>query len=520
MTVLIVGGGPVGLVLGCELRRRGVQVRLVDAERRFTRHSRANVLWPRILELLDRLQVGPALAERGHAVGGVGYFSAGRRIGDVRVDAPYSAHRHALVISQNDTEEVLRARFAELGGHVESGVRLTALTEAPAAVSATLTHVDGTTEQVEVDWLVGADGAHSPTREMLGIPFEGDLVDVSFAVADAPLTGAPPEDMTYYCYSPEGGLALGPFGGGVWRLAITVPHSPDGAPPAREVFQQALDDRAPGSPRLGELRWSAVFRARCRIAARFRQNRCLLAGDAAHVLSPAGGQGMNTGIQDAVNLGWRLAGVVLGELDERVLDHYAEERLAAARAVAATTTAQTKWGMVSGPWQVGLRDALFTLAHRSGLLRTAVAPIVSQLGVDYRGTGAVRGRRGGRRLPVPLGGGPGALHPDRPTVLVWGGLFGSRTAPDVLRGAVADRAAVLTDPATPRRVLLRALGPRPALVVLRPDGHITACTRPGDRTGLRAALELAAPTPTAIKIEGSTPWTARRETAPDSGAVR
>ncbi|MFF2953350.1 FAD-dependent monooxygenase [Kitasatospora sp. NPDC057965] len=497
--VLIVGAGPVGLVTGCELLQRGARVRLVDAERRFTRHSRANVLWPRIMELLDRTDVTRRLIGHGHPVSGVGYYSRGRRIGEVPMGGT-TRYPFALVISQNTVEEVLRARFAELGGTIESGLRLTALdrTSPDGSVLATLEDDAGTVRTVRSDWLVGADGAHSTTRQLLGVEFDGDVVDVSFAVADAPVSGAPDDDLTYYCYSPDGGLALGPFGEGVWRLAITVPHQEPGTPPpGREVFQQAVDARAPGQPVVGELRWSAVFRARCRIAATFRVGRCLLAGDAAHITSPAGGQGMNTGIQDAVNLGWRLAGVVDGSLHEDVLDHYDHERRAAAHFVARTTTAQTKWGMARTPKRILLRDGLFHLAHRAGLLRRSVTPLVSQLGVRYDTPASSRseapGLRAGDRVPLPLTpvNGRRLIARDEPGVLLWPG----RTRPadwervkERLLKELAGLAPVVEPDALVRRRLRAALGSSPLAVVVRPDGHLAAAVPPEDPDAVVRAL--------------------------------
>ncbi|MGW0191135.1 FAD-dependent monooxygenase [Streptomyces sp. NPDC003362] len=525
--VLIVGGGPVGLVTGCELLQRGVRVRLVDAERRFTRHSRANVLWPRIMELLDRIDVTRRLTGRGHPVSGVGYFSQGRRIGDVPMDGIPTRYPFALVISQNTVEEVLRERFAELGGTIESGLRLTGLdrTASDGTVLSTLEDADGTTHHIRSDWLVGADGAHSTTRELLGVDFEGDVVDVSFAVADAPVDGAPDDDMTYYCYSPDGGLALGPFGEGLWRLAITVPHQePGAAPPGREVFQQAVDERAPGHAVVGELRWSAVFRARCRIAATFRAGRCLLAGDAAHITSPAGGQGMNTGIQDAVNLAWRLAGVVDGSLRDVVLDHYDSERRAAAHHVARTTTAQTKWGMARTPKRILLRDGLFHLAHRSGLLRRRITPLVSQLGVSYdspaSGPSLAPGIRPGERVPLPLApvNGRRVLARDEPSVLLWPGRAGSggdwQRVKERLHKELAGLAQVAEPDAVVRRRLRAALGGRPLAVVVRPDGHLAAAVPPDDPEAVAQALYTLGVRPAARQGEQAHAY----DTTPTGGA--
>ncbi|GDY33152.1 hypothetical protein GTS_47850 [Gandjariella thermophila] len=436
-SVLVVGAGPVGLVLGCELLQRGVPVRIVDAERLLTPHSRANVIWSRNLELLRRIEVTDDLLAAGHRIGGVAYYSNRRPLGAVWLrrlrGTPYP---FALMIPQSVTEQVLRRRLAALGGTVEQGVRLVGLDAASGPPRVKLEHPDGHVEEAGFGWLVGADGAHSTVRKQLGIGFDGEPVDVSFAIADAPLTTALPDDRSYYCYSPRGGLAMGPLGGGVFRLAVTVPHSDDGVPPPRELFQRVVDERAPGRNVVGELNWSTTFRVRCRIAHTFRAGRCFLVGDAAHIVSPAGGQGMNIGIQDAVNLGWKLAGVLRGELAEAVLDSYDPERRQVADRVARSTALQTRFGVVRGSFRRGVRDALARGAHLTGVAQRYLAPQLSQLDVRY-GPAPGRGRGPvpvGGRLPVLLGAPAGtaaagwpAVARDGFTALVW--LGAARSAP-------------------------------------------------------------------------------------------
>ncbi|MFJ5968610.1 FAD-dependent monooxygenase [Streptomyces sp. NPDC093060] len=485
--VLVVGAGPVGLLIACELLQHDIPVRVVDAGRGTTAHSRANVVWPRNLELLDRIGVTEELVSRGHRLAGTAFYSRGRRLSPAWMsrlaDAPYP---FALTIPQHETERVLRERLTELGGTVEEGVRLTALDNSGPLPVVKLEHEDGRTEQTEPDWLIGADGAHSTVRKQLGIAYDGPPVDVSFAITDARLSTTLSEDLSHYCYSPSGAIVLGPMGGGVHRIALNVPHDAfdEEHPPPAELFQRMVDERAAGRSRVEELLWSGSFRVRVRIAARFRAGRCFLAGDAAHVISPAGGQGMNTGMQDAFNLAWKLSGVLRGDFGEEILGSYDAERRTVSHQVARSTELLTKAGVVSTPAKVALRDAAFWAADRTGLFQRKVAPQLSQTDVSY-------GEKH-PRLPVRSAGGRAAgrgtspwpeIDRDRPTALLWPG---TRTPPpgwagtrDRLREALAPAPVVELDRAV-APALARALGPAPTVALVRPDGHLLSRVDPAD----------------------------------------
>ena len=500
--VLIAGAGPVGMLLACELLRQGIPVRLVDAAREHSAHSRATIVWPRLLELMHHTGLTPRLADQGHPIDGVTYFSQGRPLGTAWMnrlsDTPYP---FAVAIAQRETERIFESRLAELGGKIERGVRLTELRSGPRPL-AVLTGPDGTTEEVETEWLVGADGAHSSVRKLVGSSFEGAEFDVSFSVTDAEITGDAPQNVVSYCYTPEGSLAFGPLGGGVCRVAVSVPHATDDTPPSREFFQCIVDERGPGRNTLGELRFSTTFRVHARTASAFRSGRVLLAGDAAHIMSPAGAQGMNTGLQDAVSLGWRLAGVLRGELPESIVDGYDRERRDAAHAVARVTALQTQWGLLRSGRQIAVRDNALRAANATGVLQRTLAPLVAQTGVRYPAGNVLRDvvRRGqvrpGERLPVlPVAATAPVPVPvsvpaevrvagrswtpvsaDRPTVLLWPG---HRVRPDwaalteAVRAQVGEDVAVV-EPRYAEGPLSTALGRGPVGAVVRPDGYLHA----------------------------------------------
>jgi len=517
--VLVVGAGPVGLALACELLRRGVPVRMVDRHRSTTEVSKAIIVWPRTLELLAGLSASAEMVEAGHLLDGVQFFSGGSRLGSVVVsELDDSVFNHVLMLPQRETERILLARLTELGGVVEWGTEVVKVSCDDADATVLLRHGDGVEETVRTPWLVGADGAHSTVRKQLGIGFDLTSPEFTFAIADAPVEGDVDERMLNYFYSVHGAIGVGPLGGKVFRFAVSVP---EGQQPSRELFQQALDQRAGSVGRVGEPKWSAIFTVRCATASSFRSGRAFLIGDAAHVLSPAGGQGLNTGIQDAVNLGWKLAGVYLGLLHPDVLDSYDEERRQAVIRVGTTTDRQTRWGLLRAPSRVVLRDLLVRAAAASGLLQRALAPMFSQTDLCYGnapGSWLMRAWRypqvwEGARLPYlahlagvadeSTGAGASAADVTLPTLILsrgrlseseWAGarqrLVDAAPVELLVRDLVGGRG-------TPQGELARLLGKDPAAVLVRPDGHILAVAgadRP-ERLFARLTSLVTAPAP-------------------------
>jgi 2-polyprenyl-6-methoxyphenol hydroxylase-like FAD-dependent oxidoreductase len=503
--VLIVGAGPVGIVLACELLQQGVRVRVVErrpAAEDPDPHSKGVLLWPRSLELLRRIGVSDQLVAVGHRVQRVGYYSAGRLLGSARMDRhPDSPYPFVLTLPQRATERVLRARLTRLGGAIEYGVELEHLANGGTRPVALLRHADGGTETVTPRWLVGADGPGSLVRESLGIDFTGEDVNVTYAVGDVPLRGEAPRDAGYY-YSRHGLVALVPLGAGMYRCAATVP--PAQGDPTADVLRRIIAERAHVDVTVGQPLWTRSFRLRLGLAATLRSGRCLLAGDSGHVISPAGGQGMNLGLVDAAELGWRLGGVVLGTLPESCLDSYSTERLAAAERMSRTSAAQTRFASQSKRATILLRDMVFVGARLTGLLRRVLVPLLSQTDVTYGRTDPrpVRLGRRGTRLPMFAGAvlpdGTPPLDPYRYTVLL---SPGHRQPPDWTqrvaearrqyegRAQVCDLAALRPTSALRLRAALVfrsaldlrvTLGKLPTAALVRPDGHLVR-TCPLDR---------------------------------------
>ncbi|WEV24264.1 FAD-dependent monooxygenase [Streptomyces sp. 71268] len=513
--VLIVGGGPVGLVLGCELLSQGVPVRIIDGTPPGSAlHSRAIVVWPRSLELLSRVGAAEPLAEAGNRLDAVSYYSQKRPLGSIEMsrlkDTPYP---FGLVIPQDRTEDVVRDRLVALGGKVEHG-EVTGLDNSGGRPVVEVTWAGGRTEQIESDWVIGADGAHSSVRRLAGIAFLGSGEDVLFAIGDGPIDGDLHHHELLYCYTRGGALGFAPFGGGLFRLAVSVPGWTEGHAPPRALFQRVMDERAPRRGLIGPLNWTTIFRARRRVAETLRDGRVFLAGDAGHIFSAAGAQGMNTGIQDAVNLGWKLAGVIRGTLEPGILDSYDSERRTAAERVVLTTAKQTSWGLFHRRKDVAVRDTLVRVARRTGALQRFGAPLMAQHDVTYRPAETLwdtlpsltRQARVGDRLPVfsrhgpaegaaagatPGGGRWPTIDPELPTLLMWAGErqhdAWARQRAALLETLPAEFAAVDISGWPGFRPLL---GKQPRAVLVRPDGHIASLIAP-EPTELRIALRRA-----------------------------
>ncbi len=419
--VLVVGAGPTGLALAAQLDAFGATVRIVDRQLDRVHESRALVVLPRTLEVLRGLGVSEKLVERGNdAVQLQMHF--GRKL--VRlplfdVGLEDTAYPFLLFVSQAETEAVLNEHLAARGVHVERGVELVALAAEAQQVACTLRHRDATSEELRVGYLVGCDGARSSVRHLAGIPFEGGSYPQTFALADLEVDGALERNAAHAFMGAPGMLFFFPLGRPAsWRMGGMRPGLSGRAgrreePPEPSLAElQAIADAFSGSTlRLRDPVWRTYFRLHHRQAARYRAGRVFLAGDAAHVHSPAGAQGMNTGIQDAWNLGWKLALVDAGVADEALLDSYQPERWPIGRFVLRitdrATAIATRDRLVVRLLRTELVPRLAPLVLRLSRLRAFGFRTLSQLRINYRGSPAVdegspaprRGSRAGDRLP-------------------------------------------------------------------------------------------------------------------------
>ncbi|WP_067683162.1 FAD-dependent monooxygenase [Nocardia miyunensis] len=341
--VLVAGAGPTGLTLAIDLARRGVDVRIVERATEFCAGSRGDGIQPRTLEVFEDLGVLDAIHAAGIPVPLTRVFLDGnvvteRRMSELREPTPAVPYPNPWMLGQSDTEAILRARLAEFGVRVELSTALVTFTHDADGVTATLAGPGGA-ETVRADYLVGADGGRSTVRKTLGIAFEGSTDDsIRMLLGDVPVD-ALDHGYGYWfadAHEPMHGISLTPLAGrNLFQFATPLGQD---AEPTRAVLQDSLD-RVSGRTDLivGEPEWSTVWRPNIRLAQRFRVGRVFLAGDAAHAHPPTGGQGMNTGIQDAYNLGWKLAAALGG--DTSAPDTYESERRAVAARILGLSSA-------------------------------------------------------------------------------------------------------------------------------------------------------------------------------------
>jgi 2-polyprenyl-6-methoxyphenol hydroxylase-like FAD-dependent oxidoreductase len=418
--VLVVGAGPTGLALAAQLDALGATVRIVDRQLDRVHESRALAVLPRTLGVLRGIGVSGELVERGNDAVQVqvhlGRTLVRTRLFDIGLED--SAYPFLLFISQAETEAVLNEHLAARGVHVERGVELVALAAEEQQVACILRHQDGTTEQLGVRYLVGCDGAHSSVRRLAGIPFEGGSYPQTFVLADLEVDGPLERDAAHAFIAATGMLFFFPLGRPAsWRMLGMRPTGPGATgreeppEPSLAELQGIADAFTGGTLPLRDPVWRTYFRLHHRQAVRYRAGRVFLAGDAAHVHSPAGAQGMNTGIQDAWNLGWKLALVDGGVADEALLDSYEPERLPIGRFVLRFTDRATAIATADSSLMRLVRTQIaprfVPIVLRLSRLRGFGFRTLSQLRISYRASPAVdegrpalrRGPRAGERLP-------------------------------------------------------------------------------------------------------------------------
>jgi 2-polyprenyl-6-methoxyphenol hydroxylase-like FAD-dependent oxidoreductase len=374
--VLIVGAGPSGLTLAVSLVQRGIATTVVDRQPAGANTSRAAVVNARSLEVLESLDVSRRLVKEGVEAPLFSIRDGARTLIPIDFSSLPTAYPYSLMVPQSTTERLLLERLVELGGSVVRPKVLTTLDQDADGVTATFD--DG--DVIRARYAVGADGLHSTVREQAGIGFEGGAYAESFVLADVHLSGDVPTDEVMLFWATAGLTVVAPLPDGTYRIVAPVADAPEN--PSVGFVQQLLDSRGPGKGQMlvGDVVWGSRFRIHHRVADTYRAGRLLLAGDAAHVHSPAGGQGMNLGIQDAVALGEALAGVLDGG-PESLLDEYSAARRPIARDVVTLTDRMTRLATLPRAARP-LRNAAFSVIGRVPAANRALAWRLS--GLVYR----------------------------------------------------------------------------------------------------------------------------------------
>lgn len=388
--VVIVGAGPVGLVAACELTRRGVRIRIVDKLVAATDESRAIALMSRSLDMFDRMGILDDLVATGVKSTNMRLMSGDHELVKVEFGGVDSAFPYTLLTPQTETERVLTDHLEALGTTIERGVELVELTQSDADVQLVLRHADDSTEAVTTSYVVAADGAHSTVRHLLDTRLDGSFKGERFILGDCDAEHDMDAESMYTVFSPEGPVIAMPMRDGRARLMAQIHDAPD-APlnlnPSQDDLQRILDERV-GGIRITHSHWLTCFEIHHGQVAQYRHGRVFLAGDAAHIHSPAGGQGMNTGMQDAFNLAWKLAAVVRGEGGQALLDSYHAERHPVAEKVIAFTSTLTKAGTLRGGARV-VRNAILRVVGHVPAATHKMATTVEEIAVGYEGSPVV-----------------------------------------------------------------------------------------------------------------------------------
>jgi 2-polyprenyl-6-methoxyphenol hydroxylase-like FAD-dependent oxidoreductase len=409
--VLIVGAGPTGLVLALWLRKLGLKVRIIDRAAQPGSTSRALAVQARTLELYRQLDLAEAVVRAGHKVPAVNLWARGERKARLQFDtigADLTPYSFLEIYPQDEHERLLIARLQDFGVHVERQTELLDFTDVGGAVRARLGSLSGVRETCEAAYLAGCDGARSRVRDVLATGFPGGTYRQLFYVADMQGSGPPVNGELHVDLDEADFLAVFPLAGaGRARLIGTVR---DGrAERAENLRFEDVSDRAMDNMKLAveRINWFSTYHVHHRVSAHFRHGRAFLLGDAAHIHSPVGGQGMNTGIGDAINLAWKLAAVSAGRAPDALLESYELERMRFARRLVATTdrafTFVTADGPIAGLVRTRLAPVVLAKATSFEAVREFMFRTVSQITLDYRDAPLSVGRagkvHGGDRLP-------------------------------------------------------------------------------------------------------------------------
>ncbi|MDN3358276.1 FAD-dependent monooxygenase [Actinomadura sp. DC4] len=473
--VLIVGGGPTGLLLAGDLAAAGVSCTLLERRDGESNLTRAFGVHARTLELLDARGLARDLIATGVRVSGLGSFG----LGFFRLPSRFP---YLLITPQYETERILGTRARALGAEIAGGAEVVALRQDLEGVDLTVRDAGGGTYTRRARYVVGTDGVHSVVRRELGLPFPGRSAVRSVVICDVRLLH-PPVDTVTARATGEGVVFTVPFGDG-WHRVIAWNRRgqpPESAPVSLDEVRDIVRRVLGTDLGMHDPRWISRFHSDERQVPRYRDGRVFLAGDAAHVHSPAGGMGMNTGLQDAVNLGWKLTAAVKGWAPDGLLDTYHDERYPVGRRVLRTSGVILR-GALLGPGALRfVRDALLAAASRSRWIARRMAGAVSGIDLAYAAPPGAHPLTGRRAPDIPLAGGTPrtlyrALRPGRFLLVVPPGADVDTARP----GGWADRVDLAV-----------AGGATRTVVLVRPDGYIAWADDDADPAGRAAAIRTA-----------------------------
>lgn len=383
LPVLIVGAGPTGLTMACELARRGIPFRIIDKKTAPTLASNATWVQTRTLELLDLMGIAPQFLKAGHPCSAINLYSAGKRLASIPLTGIDSTYPYILMVPQSETERLLQEHLATFHHNVEYAIELIDIKQENDIVIATLRLANGKEETLRSDWLIGCDGINSFVREKCNIHFSGEDLNEQFIVADAYIDSFTSKNEIHV-FCDQGTLfAASPLGDNKYRITANmhIDHP-------RKLFypQEVIDlvqDRGHGEYYVKDVTWISPFWIHGKVAKQLRHGSIFLAGDAAHVHSPAGGQGMNAGMQDAFNLAWKLALSIKREAKDILLSSYQDERYPVVSEIVNQTEAFTKIALDDKAFLSKLQDFSDKVSHGDKALIAKISEMISQVSIRY-----------------------------------------------------------------------------------------------------------------------------------------
>ncbi len=384
--VLIIGAGPTGLTLACLLKQHGIDFRIIEKRDKLTQTSNALALQTRTLELLDDMDIIDRFLKQGERITTLRINEGKTALAEFKTDTLNSKYPFILMLPQNISEELLNGRLDELNVPVERSTALLNLKDTENQITAVIQNTNGDQETITCNYLIACDGAHSQVRQQLNIPFPGKDLVQHFILADMHIDTALPSNQVNAFFSPEGILALFPMAKNYVRFVANLNSNKQTADQALDPanLQNILDKRTAKQIKIKDITWTSAFYLHSKKVNEMSYNHVFLAGDAAHIHSPAGGQGMNTGMQDAYNLAWKLASVIKEKAKPILLNSYSQERLPVASDVLKMTEMMTKISLLHNPLLRGLRRiAIQSITHIPSFQKSFIQRI-TQRSLHYK----------------------------------------------------------------------------------------------------------------------------------------
>ena len=467
--ILIVGAGPVGLFLANECARRNLRWRLVEERSSQSEHSKALAIFSRTLEIFDMAGIVAPFLEKANRVTNVTVMTRDRTLARMKFEPKESPYSFVAMVPQDVTERLLVEELRRKGGDVEYETKFVSADQHDDGVDATIEH-KGESIKARASFVIGCDGAHSAIRHQLNLPFEGEEYKGAFMLADVETNDTLPADEMELCPSEFGPVAIFPMSATRRRIVATV-DTTEGDAPSLDLVRRILAERAPRAVEARALHWSSYFRIHHRQVARLREGRMFIAGDAAHIHSPFGGQGMNTGLHDVWNLVWKLDLFLKGRGNEELLDSYGKERLPVIKSVIETTDLLTRVMGTPNKLAQVLRDTVIPMVSRLSPFQHAFVQRLSELGIGYQGSPIVEGP-GKRYFDDSLRGGKGIGQRFL--------LFLGNESEASTKEAAKQLASSFSD------VVELRFAENQGLVLVRPDGYIAYSSRNSDSSALKA----------------------------------